>query len=170
MFYEEEAIKKLTECPYCKKILCDPRLLQCGKSLCFDCIESLINKEANGFDCPICLEFHKTPENGFFKNLILAELCFKKPNDVFRGAIAEDVKTKIRNIKEKSEKLNFYIQHPIDKIKEHCSDLKLKVQLETELRIEKIKKFNDEFIEQIEKYEKECIEKCVLIKTNLKQQ
>jgi hypothetical protein len=165
MFYEQEAIKKLVECPYCKNAYRDPRALQCGRSLCFDCIELLMNKEANGLDCPVCSAFHHAPENGFFKILTLGDISSTQPNDVSRGAIAEDVKTKMKTIKEKTEKLNFFITHPIDNIKEHCSDLKLKVQLETELKIEKIMKFNEEFIRQIEKYEIECIDKCKIDKS-----
>ena len=165
MFYQQEAIKKLIECPYCKNAYSDPRVLECGKSLCYDCIELLMNKEENGLDCPVCLEFHHAPENGFLKNVTLGELSSTKPNDVYRGAIAEDVKTKMKIIKETTDKLNFCIYHPIDKIKEYCINLKQKVQLETELKMEKIKKFNEEFIGQIEKYEIECIEKCEIDKS-----
>ena len=65
MFYEEKEINEIANCFYCMKKFNDPRILQCGYSLYFDCIQFLVNKDAKGLVCPLCEEFHKTPKHGF---------------------------------------------------------------------------------------------------------
>ena len=72
MFYEEKEINDIIICQYCKLKYKDPRILPCGRSLCFDCIELLINKDENKIEtinCPICNENHEKPEIGFYKNI-----------------------------------------------------------------------------------------------------
>ena len=159
MFFEEREINEITTCFYCMKKYTDPRILRCGNSLCFDCIQFLVNKEANGLMCPICEEFHVIPKHGFTKNLSLTKLVLKKSENIYRGTIAENFKEQLKELKHKINDLNSHIINPIGKLKEYCGDLKNEIQLESEIKIEKIKTFNIELIKKIENYEQTCIDK-----------
>lgn len=55
--------------------------------------------------------------------------------------------------------MNSHIKNPIGKLNEYCNDLKNEIQLESEIKIEKIKAFNIELIKKIEDYEQTCIDK-----------
>jgi hypothetical protein len=159
MFYQEEAIKKELTCSYCKKIFKDPKIIQCGSSLCHGCIQVLINKRLKGFDCPLCNEFHKIPENGFIKNLHLANLIKQQPADVYRGTIGEDMKSMLKEIRNNTDKLINNKKNSIQTIRKHCDDVRNQVDLRTEMVIEEIKTYREELIKQVNEYEKECIEK-----------
>ena len=89
MFYEETEIQELVICPYCKNKNDDPRFIECGSSFCMPCIEFLTKIDTNGFQCPVCDEFHEQPKKGFSKNLNLAKLCEKKANKVSRSLLAK---------------------------------------------------------------------------------
>jgi len=106
MFYKEEDIKEIIICPACNIKYDDPRVLECGSSLCFTCISNIMNKEKNGIDCPLCKSFHETPKNGFIKNNLLASLTIKSPNDVYRGKLAEKFKTSLNDIIKNLNDLN----------------------------------------------------------------
>lgn len=48
MFYQESEIDEHLRCQYCKTKYNDPRLVDCGGSLCKMCIDLLIKDDANG--------------------------------------------------------------------------------------------------------------------------
>jgi hypothetical protein len=69
MFYGDNEIDELKNCPHCIKEYQDPRILPCGQTLCLECIENEIeNKE---FECHNCLSTHQIPSSGFPQNLML---------------------------------------------------------------------------------------------------
>jgi len=91
MFYEENEINELIICPYCKNKYKDPRLLPCGTSLCFDCIQLITRIDAGNVKC-VCNQFHMIPVDGFFINTTLAKLVEKKPFEVYRGSLVKEFK------------------------------------------------------------------------------
>ena len=93
MFNKETEVSVFLSCPYCRFEYDDPRNVSCGSIFCMPCIEFLAKEGKNGFQCPVCDEFHKTPKNGFSKNINLAKLCEKKANKVSRSPLANAFET-----------------------------------------------------------------------------
>ena len=120
MFFEENQINEALRCPYCKNKFNDPRSIECGISLCIQCIELLTNKDANGFKCPICKDFHEKPKKGYSKNLSLSKLCDMKPSEISRGPLADTLKAQLDEIKLKLDRLDKDNKLGADKIKEYC--------------------------------------------------
>ena len=104
MFYEEKEISELIICPYCKTKFTDPRLLPCGLSLCFGCIQLIANNEFGNIKC-VCTNFHAVPVDGFIVNPILAKLVEKKPHEVYRSSIVEEFKVNLNSFKKKIDSL-----------------------------------------------------------------
>ena len=159
MFYAENVISDLMICPCCKKVYNDPRLVDCGESMCNDCIFLRLNKERNGFNCVICHELHELPKNGFRKNQRLAKLVEIKPDEVTRSPIANELKAQLNRIHEKIKILENDLKIGSNKIKEYCDFIRHDVDLVTESWYECIKSYHDEFMETISTYEKDCLKK-----------
>ena len=155
MFYEEKEISSYLICKYCNSKYNDPRILPCGYSLCYACIEVLVDQNLNGLNCTFCKQFHSS-KNGFQKNINLAELTEVKPSEIYRSKKVEDLENKLKTLNQKIEELNGNQKYGLDKIKEYCEKIRCDIQLETEIAIEKLKNFNQELIGEINEYEKEC--------------
>ena len=80
-----------------------------------------------------------------------------EPNEISRGDAAKLLKNELNNIQKKIDSLSFGITNGVDRIKEHCIELRAEVQLATESVIQQMNEFNEKFIDKIDKYEKECI-------------
>ena len=88
MFYEENQIIEIIRCPYCKNKYEDLRFIECGVSLCMWCIDLLTKNGKNGFECPVCDDFHEKPKKGFGKIINLAKLCDIQASEVSRSTFA----------------------------------------------------------------------------------
>ena len=100
MFYGETEIQELVICPYCKNKYDDPRIIECGTSFCMPCIEFLTKGDTNGFQCPVCKDFHQQPQNSYLKNTTLAKLCEKRANKVYRSPLADALETQLDELKQ----------------------------------------------------------------------
>ena len=154
LFYEADEINEQLICPYCHKSYNDPRLVECGASFCMSCIDSLVKEEGNGFDCPVCDEYHIIPKKGCFKNLNLGKICEKKAAGVSRGPQADSLSHQLDELKLKLD--DFTSEHSFseDKINEYCNKLRNEVQLSTDELIKSINILNARLIEQIDSYER----------------
>lgn len=88
----------------------------------------------------------------------------EQPNEVYRGKESEQLKSNLNKLESLLNELSFDMEHGEDKIKDHCIELRIQVQLAAEQKIQEINEFNDAFIKQIDLYEKECTEKLTLDK------
>ena len=156
MFYEEKEINELIICPYCKLRYSDPRLLPCGLSLCFDCIQLLTDYDTNFISCA-CNSTHQIPNNGFLKNTGISRLAETIPNEVFRSSIVEDFKKNLAEMKQKLDTFRNEVNKGKDKIFEDCGMIKNEIQLKTESLIEVIKLISLGLIKQVDDYEKDCL-------------
>ena len=157
MFYEEKEISELILCPYCKNKYTDPRIVECSSCFCMPCIEILTNNGEKGFKCPECDDFHEMPPKGYIKNPKLAKLCDKQAAPVSRGSLASSLGLQIDDLKLNLDELANKNKLCIERIKEHCDELRNVVQLSSEELIETIQTFNSELIEQINAYEKNSV-------------
>ena len=133
------------------------RILQCGESLCEDCILKILNKDSTGLNCSFCNEFHRVPHNGFSKNQRLSRLLSLRPSEVFRGKAVQNFKLDLKLICEKSNSITNDLTRGSDKIKEYCEFIRNDVDLAAESWLESIHKFRDEFFQKIDTYERECL-------------
>lgn len=168
MFYEESQIKNLLKCQKCNKI-CDesedPRLLPCQKVVCNKCIIEIEEQALNFiFKCELCSKEHSISKEGFPVNEMLITLLRMKPYSIYRGKEYEIIKKNLNDLKKVIGEIKFNSEHGKDTIKEHCLEQKRLIQLATEERIQELNKLNEGFIEEVNRYEKECIETCT---TNL---
>ena len=140
MFNEENVFNEHFKCPHCKKIFADPRSLECGESLCNDCIMQLLSKQ-NGINCKICGELHKMPEKGFTKNLYLARMV--------------DIMT----IKRSQSVNDIHGIINMGNLKGHCDILRTDVSRIIEMCHSNFIQDEREFMKQINMFEKECMDK-----------
>ena len=154
MFYEEKEISELIICPYCKTKFTDPRLLPCGVSLCYDCIQ-LLDKSGN-IEC-VCNNIHAIPVDGFIVNPTLAKLVEKKPYEVYRSSLVEEFKQNLNILKQEIDFLTNKMQLGGENITEYCNSIKNEIQLKTEKTIEAIKQHSLDILLQIDYYQMECL-------------
>jgi hypothetical protein len=121
------------------------------------CIELLTkNDTSNGFKCPVCDEFHETPQNGFSKNINLAKLCEKKANKVSRSPLADALETQLDRLQSNMVKLAHENDLAEVKITEYCDELRNQVQLHLEELTESLKNQSLVLIQKIDDYENEA--------------
>ena len=159
MFYKEDEISEDLKCPYCKNKYDDPRIIECESSFCMSCIEFLTKNNSNGFQCPVCNEFHEQPKKGYLKNTNLAKLCKKKANKVYRSPLADALEIQLDELKQNINKLAKENDQGEDKIKEYCNDLRNEVQRHLRELTESLKNQSLDLIHTIDVYEYEAMRK-----------
>jgi len=95
------------------------------------------------------------PKNGLNFNKILIEILSLKSVNVSRGKALNLLKDTLKNQKLKILKL--CLENKNDFVKEHCIELRNKVQLATEEAMQQMNQFNEQLIDQIDEYEKELV-------------
>ncbi len=155
MFYEVNKIKSELICKQCLNNFNDkPKILPCGASVCTKCVTEL-SKQAESsnysFKCILCSSKHTIPDEGFITNLALFNLLSLEP-------VNPHIQTLEKNLDLIQMKINQFQLDGSDKIKDYCIDLRIDTQLASELIIKQINEFNDDFIRNINQYEKESIQ------------
>jgi flagellar biosynthesis chaperone FliJ len=162
MFYEEKEIDRLLKCEQCNQRYIQPRSLPCGEFICTICLENLIEeqsaKQSGKLKCWYCSKEHDMPEEGFPISKKLEKLLETKPNEIYRSKAVEKLETQLRNIKSELNALKSTLDNGIEKIRERCSLLKHQIQIRAESLVDNINKLKDEMQQEIDKYEKKCIE------------
>jgi hypothetical protein len=162
MFYEVEEIDELLKCKQCNTRYIQPRSLPCGEFICTNCLEKLIEEQSAEYSgklkCCYCSEEHDMPERGFPISKHLEKLLAKTPKEISRGKIAEEFKSLLNHIKQETNDLGEHLENGIEKIRERSSLLKHQIQMKAESLCNEINKLNEEMLQDIVKYENECIE------------
>ena len=160
MFFEQNQILTVLNCSKCTKEYDEPRMLPCGNTVCNDCITALTiskNPNTNMFDCAMCLDEHLIPVKGFPLNKSLMTLIGQKPKEVYRGKVVEEFKLNLESIYNKKDKLKSDLNNGEDTIKQHCMNLRCDVHASADTAILRINELTDSMIEEINKYEVECL-------------
>ena len=154
MFYDEASINKLIVCKVCDEKLQDPRVLPCGKSICFKCVDILSDTSKTHVKCQHCGKMHDIPHNGFLPNDEIAELARLKANDVKRGKKIEELKKINNSIKAKVAKLETDQRIGDVKIREHCDKVRNDIQIAVEEAHVKLDEFHKTFMNKVDSHEK----------------
>jgi hypothetical protein len=163
MFFEKSMIEeKYLKCDQCSQIFDEyfqPRILQCGKTVCSECAYKIEKNASNKrFKCQMCLKDHSIPEDGFPLNEKIYDLVVAEPTEISRGKEYEKLKVNLAKIESLAKILVFDSENGIEMIKEHCIEQVRLIQLSTETKIEQIYKLNEELIELVQQYERKCIQ------------
>ncbi len=156
MFYEETQINNVLNCIKCNQRLDEPRMLPCGEIICNYCQISIeINN--NQFQCFICNQYHLMPKEGLTISKRLLKILALEPKEVYRSKEVDALKNHLNDFQQKINLFAFGINNGVDRIKQHCLDLKNKVQLRTEEVIEQLQDHSAQLVKEIEQFEKICI-------------
>lgn len=170
MFYEFDKIQSHLRCPVCCEKYISPRILPCGKSVCQNCIENISrlniikytdsNQEMRSIvieKCPFCDKTHSTSEEtGFIVNEFILKASELKPEKVFRCPSYDLLDGLLTNVSSDLNEIVSKLEYPEIKIREHCDKLRNQIDLATETLLEKISKFREKFIDEINAYEQNC--------------
>ena len=142
MFFDSNQVNGILVCKKCESRPVDPRLLECGNTICSFCYQSIQLNENRQFKCIACSDMHKMPGKGLPVNKQILELLSLGTIQVSRGQDYNKLQNNLNDI-QADQILLQYINHP-DYIKEHFLDLKNKVQLSIEQVHEKLNEINKE--------------------------
>jgi hypothetical protein len=157
MFFDPNQVNDLLNCKNCNERLDEPRLLPCGDNICSACAQS-IKLNGKQYDCLVCSNKHKMPKSGLPKIKAIAEMLSFKTIDISRGKAFDSLKINLNDLFNKSNILKHRLDHRDDYVKEHCNEIRNKVQLATEEAILQINKFNERLIDKVDEYENDLIQ------------
>ena len=177
MFYELEKIENQLKCPICLQKFTSPRILPCGKSICQNCIEDICLKQQLEYQnayrlrhaindkqpvqiniCPFCEKCHQAlDENGFILNDFIIKTSQLRPEKVYRCSSYNYLDELLNTLENDLKELISKIQYPEARIREHCEKVRNQIDLATETLIEKVSKFRENYLNEIDQYEKNCL-------------
>lgn len=159
MYFNEEEILHELSCPRCNQTFVDPRITPCFKTICSNCIEDLTSE--NEIKCFFCKEMHKIPDRtGFQSNEYVSKILAKRPKQIYRGEIFRQLESKLEDLTNILNKLETGIKNPNTIINDYCSDLKNKIDLVTEQKINELNLMRVKYIEKIDDFERMPRKKC----------
>jgi hypothetical protein len=80
-----------------------------------------------------------------------------KSENVCKKPCVDELKAKLTTLKFKGDTYKLNVENRVDQITKHCFRLRNKVQLQTELLVDKVYEFGDSLIAEIDKFENESI-------------
>ena len=98
------------------------------------------------------------PLKGFVINKGLSAFLTVRPIQVSRSPAAYSLKASLTEIQKQMQAIFLAKNSSADQVKSHCIDLKNDVQLATEETIMLINKYNQELIEKIDDYQRDCLD------------
>ena len=145
-------IKEKLTCKYCNNIYKNPITLTCcGDCLCKEHINDLLSiDETNTFSCPFCDE-KTTNQNFKISKIVQAMLDI----EAHKFNLNPKYETIVKNFKTEVRNLEVILNEPENVIYEEINELKRQVDLDREKAKAEIDKLADDFIQQLEKYEKQ---------------
>ena len=149
MFFEEEEVNKLTECPHCKHKLSDPRVIPCGLTVCHACISESM--------CESCGETHAKPPHGHTKNQIVSDLIQLKAREVYRGPMVSTLKSNLTIIRDETSHIEASYKTGAKRIKDHCDFVRHELELATKSIHQQVNNCHQTLANEIDAYEHECL-------------
>ena len=72
-------------CKKCRGSLDQPRILQCGKTICSLCSSSIIVDSNNHYDCLVCSKKHEMSKEGLPLNESIKRRCIRSFDEFFES-------------------------------------------------------------------------------------
>jgi hypothetical protein len=152
MFYEKNQLDRNLECPLCTNRYESAKILSCGDTICNYCIQDIfktLSYDQKQFKCPLCRTLHALPiDRQLPDNKIIMRLLQEEPKEMER---AKNVFKKLQvNLDLNREKLiilkSFLINKGVDKVQEHCANIRLDVHLAAEIKVNEIEQLGQEWV------------------------
>ncbi len=97
------------------------------------------------------------PEFGFPENQAILTLMAEQPKTLCKSSEIEVVRALMEETRFELNKLEFEIDHAEEKIKDHFNEQKRIIQLKTEETMEEVSRIADKLINEMNAYEKYCL-------------
>jgi hypothetical protein len=166
MFYQADKIDSILICDVCEDKMVDPRILPCGRFVCHRCVDLLIDTDKKRIKCQNCAKIHEIPEEGFPKNLALQKLLECEAKEVLQSNHIEEFKKLLEILNATRQSIESTMECGDAKIRDHCDKVRNDMQLAIEQAHAKLDEFHKDFMEEIDKHEKECQAKFKTIQQN----
>jgi hypothetical protein len=143
------------DCPGCLELFdSKSKILPCcNQTLCFKCINLIINKFdlESKYECSLCQRFVEFPlKKDFPTNNQLLKLLSEKANN--------ELKFQMNLLEVKSQDLNEAFVNGVRKIKNFCDFMRNDIDVITESTIDLIYKYRDQFEKEVNMYESETLD------------
>jgi hypothetical protein len=103
------------------------------------------------------MQIHMQPEFGFPENQAILTLMAEQPKTLCKSSEIEVVRALMEETRFELNKLEFEIDHAEEKIKDHFNEQKRIIQLKTEETMEEVSRIADKLINEMNAYEKYCL-------------
>lgn len=152
-------------CPCCKQIYDDPRILECGETICKKCSISLIERNDSKaiINCPSCQEQHQVPKSGLIPNIELEKLVKLQTARVL-GSLVDNFKFKLYNIESKSKSFSNDLKMGKVEIKDFCNMIRGDIMSTSEAILKHVEEQKINLIRKVNEYESECVKQLEQIK------
>ena len=157
MFFEVNKINSISNCSKCQERLDNPRILPCGQTICSQC-QSTIHVDNKHYKCISCNKKHFMSKKGLPVNSLALALLSSQPSEVYRSPAVEELKARLKTMRQKFISLSFGINSGAEKVKEECAEMRSQMQLATEQAVQQINSFNEELINEINQFEIDTIQ------------
>ena len=158
MYCYNKRIENFLNCKKCERSLDEPRILQCGETICSLCSSSIFVDSNYQYDCLVCSKKHDMNKQGLPLIKSILEMLSLEPCEYSRGDAAEKMNESLKIVKTKIEKLALTMENGVDRVKDFCKNLKEEVKLASENTIQQINYLREKMIAEIESYQNECIQ------------
>lgn len=137
----------------CNKFYLNPVVLSCSKNACKYHIDQLLDDGKQIFNCNLCLNEHHIPEEGFLSNDTLNDIINLNLHLNHNETRAKDIKSKLD---ESINELLILKKNPIYFIYDYISRIRIKIDLERDMLIDRIHTISDNMFDRLNAFENEC--------------
>jgi len=148
-----EKLNQLFNCKCCSKLLHEPVLLPCGKTVCKIHTEEIAKKE-----CIFCTKLHQITEDGFPVNEFLENLLEMQLNKInFNFCHLTDCQVLLDDLNKKLSEVESIRNDKANFIYEYFSEITREVDLRRDTLICDIEEYSNEISENINKLRQDCL-------------
>jgi hypothetical protein len=158
MFYQSRNIEDNLICPRCHEKFVDPKVMECGDSLCGICILDLQETNPDIYQCPVCFEEYSILGKVFPPNKDLIKLLNIQPVAVEQSLQVKLFNNKLDLISEvRSDYNNAWEDNGIEMVNNFCNNTKNSIDVECELKKNKIDEEREALFQQVDSYETDTL-------------
>jgi len=149
-----EKLKELFNCKVCSKLLHEPVLLPCGKTVCKIHTQEIANKE-----CNFCTKLHQITKDGFPSNELIEKQLEMQLNKIsFNFCHLTDCQILLEDLNKKMNEVEFIRKEKENFLYEYFSEITREVDLRRDTLIRDIEEYSNEIIENINKLRQEYLD------------
>lgn len=145
--YKHDQIKLMFNCTSCSKLLVDPVVISCGKTVCKYHLKEFIGQKT--YKCKCCYIKHSVPDEGFVVSKFIQDQLKIQLNSIDINPVYEECKKEIEEAKTTINKINVIQNDPAHYISSYFEDIKTEVNIRRDVFKYEIDKYSDEIIQSV---------------------